>query len=248
MDDNIIDRRKFFKISLATGGALAAGFGVVGCSNEEQTKDVHVSTHNHHTTPNDESDKAARGRMFFQTDRDFKNLSAACERIYPHDEHSLGAIELKVPYFIDNQLAGAYGLNAREYMQGPFFEGKAEQGYQSPLLRKEIFLLGLEALEHESLVRYQKSFFALDATIQDELLKEFEADKVQIQGLSSQYFFTLLRDLTLAGALADPIYGGNKNKMGWKAMSYPGAQMSYLDKISSDEFFNIEPLSLADMQ
>ncbi|EAJ4860912.1 gluconate 2-dehydrogenase subunit 3 family protein, partial [Campylobacter jejuni] len=35
---------------------------------------------------------------------------------------------------------------------------------------------------------------------------------------------------------------------GWRMMQYPGAQMSYVDKIASDEFFNIEPMSLADME
>ncbi len=40
----------------------------------------------------------------------------------------------------------------------------------------------------------------------------------------------------------------NDNKNGWRMMQYPGAQMSYVDKIASDEFFNIEPMSLADME
>lgn len=54
--------------------------------------------------------------------------------------------------------------------------------------------------------------------------------------------------MTVAGVLADPIYGGNDNNNGWRMMQYPGAQMSYVDKIASDEFFNIEPMGLADME
>ena len=57
--------------------------------------------------------------------------------------------------------------------------------------------------------------------------------------VTTSTFFTLLRDMTVAGVLADPIYGGNDNKNGWRMMQYPGAQMSYVDKIASDEFFNI---------
>lgn len=250
---------------VATSG-VAAGI-LSGCSNEKAEQNasnnasteqaVQTAAHDHGAVADNSQasaaasapeDAAKRGRMFIQLDTLFAALSAACERIYPKDESSPGAIDLKVPYFIDNQLAGAYGYNDREYMQGPFFEGIAEQGYQSPLYRRDIFIIGLEGLNNSANAKFKKNFSELEGAQQDEILKEFEAGKAQVDGISSKYFFTLLREMTLAGALSDPIYQGNKNMDGWRAMDYPGAQMGYLAQIEADEFYQPEPMGLADMQ
>ncbi|MBZ7965496.1 gluconate 2-dehydrogenase subunit 3 family protein [Campylobacter molothri] len=241
MQDNIIDRRSFFKLGLLGGSVVAAstlGGGAVLKAAELTDSPKSLQT---------KSNKI-RGRMFFQTQTEFDTLSAACERIYPKDNQGEGAIGLGVPYFIDNQLASAYGYNDREYMQGPFMDGKEEQGYQTPMKRKDIFLEGVHALETNAKKRYKKSFSSLKGKEQDEILRDFEKGKIQTIGFKSSYFFTLLREMTIAGVLADPIYGGNDNKNGWRMMQYPGAQMSYIDKIASDEFFNIEPVGLADME
>ncbi|RKO65043.1 oxidoreductase [Campylobacter sp. P255] len=241
MQDNVIDRRNFFKLSLLGGSVIAAstiGGGTV----------LHAAELAHeHKSTQDKSNKV-RGRMFFQVQTDFDNLSAACERIYPKDEQGEGAIGLGVPYFIDNQLASAYGYNDREYLQGPFIEGMPEQGYQTPMKRNDIFLEGVKALEVISQKRYKKSFSSLKGTDQDKILIDLEKNKIDFIGFKSSEFFTLLREMTIAGALSDPIYGGNDNKNGWRMMQYPGAQMSYIDKIASDEFFNMEPMGLADME
>ncbi|AOW96778.1 gluconate 2-dehydrogenase subunit 3 family protein [Campylobacter jejuni] len=241
MQDNIIDRRSFFKLGLLGGSVVAAS--TIGGGAVLKAAEL---THSHQASQG-KSNKI-RGRMFFQTQTEFDTLSAACERIYPKDEQGEGAIGLGVPYFIDNQLASAYGYNDREYMQGPFMEGKAEQGYQTPMQRKDIFLEGVHALEENAQKRYKKSFSLLKGGDQDKILSDFEKGKIQTTGFKSSYFFTLLRDMTVAGVLADPIYGGNDNKNGWRMMQYPGAQMSYVDKIASDEFFNIKPMGLADME
>lgn len=243
-DDKIIDRRKFFKLS------LVAGTGLIAASKLSPLQAA--QGHNHsHSMPNKASNTSqesfARGRMCIEKDVDWATLNAACECIYPKDENP-GAIELKVPYFIDNQLASAYGYNVREYMQGPFINGKAEQGYQSPMYRRDIMLLGLSELENTAQKRHKKAFASCSNKEQIAILKDFEANKVKLDGISSSYFFSLLRSLTIAGVLSDPIYAGNQNKNGWRAMNYPGAQMSYLAEISGDEFFTGEPLGLADMQ
>lgn len=242
MQDNIIDRRSFFKLGVL-GGAVVASSTLGGGAVLKAATLTHTAGRPHLAKSN-----KIRGRMFFQTQTDFDTLSAACERIYPKDEQGEGAIGLGIPYFIDNQLASAYGYNDREYMQGPFIEGKAEQGYQTPMQRKDIFLEGVHALEENAQKRYKKSFSLLKGSEQDKILSDFEKNKIKTIGFKSSYFFTLLRDMTVAGVLADPIYGGNDNKNGWRMIQYPGAQMSYIDKISSNEYFKIEPMGLADME
>ncbi|PAF44022.1 gluconate 2-dehydrogenase subunit 3 family protein [Helicobacter sp. 11S02596-1] len=244
--NSILTRRNFFKTSTLVAGALLGAGGM-------QPLGAHPA--HAHPTPQTNTLKAqnnepnrSRGRMFFTRDDDFSVLSAAIERIFPEDDLGPGAIKLGVAFFIDNQLAGSYGHNAREYMQGPFEKGTPTQGYQTPMIRQEIFLEGVRALERESLKRFQKSFFNIPARSQDVILKDFEANKVAMIGTSSGYFFSLLREMTLCGVYADPIYNGNIGMAGWKMKEFPGAQMSYLPYIADKNFQKLEPVSLSDMQ
>lgn len=244
-----LTRRNFFKTSTIVAGTVLGGgvfaSALAGCDDSKKSNGSFSSAQSHHNT---NQQAQARGRMFFTKDIDFAVLSASCERIFPKDNLGAGAIELGVPYFIDNQLAGAYGYNAREYMSGPFENGTPTQGYQTPLIRRDIFLEGVKSIENEAKKNHKKSFVELDAQNQDLILKNFEADKVSMKGVTSSYFFSLLREMTLAGVYADPIYSGNDKMQGWKMKEYPGAQMSYLAFIQDEKFQKISPMSLADMQ
>lgn len=244
-----LTRRNFFKTSTIVAGTVLGGgvfaSALAGCDDSKKSNGSFSSAQSHHNT---DQQAQARGRMFFTKDIDFAVLSASCERIFPKDNLGAGAIELGVPYFIDNQLAGAYGYNAREYMSGPFENGTPTQGYQTPLIRRDIFLEGVKSIENEAKKNHKKSFVELDPQNQDLILKNFEADKVSMKGVTSSYFFSLLREMTLAGVYADPIYSGNDKMQGWKMKEYPGAQMSYLAFIQDEKFQKISPMSLADMQ
>lgn len=235
-----LSRRKFFKTStLAAGAVLTAG--IIKPSLGAEQKHSHLNYNPNNTD-------RSRGRMFFTKDEDFKVLSAAVERIFPEDDLGSGAIKLGVAYFIDNQLAGAYGNNAKEYMQGPFDKGVPTQGYQTPMIRQEIFLEGVRCIQKEALKRFKNNFFEISPAQQDGILKDFEANKVAMIGVDSSYFFSLLREMTLCGVYADPIYNGNEGMRGWKMKEFPGAQMSYLAFIDDKQFQKIPPMSLSDMQ
>ncbi len=237
----IIDRRNFFKLSALASGAVAGAFSSPLAAKEDMKSDMNMpQTHNF------TSSSKLRGRMFFQKDIDFENLSSACQRIWPKDS-TPGAKELGVPYFIDNQLASGYGFNATLYMQGPFFEGTPQQGLQSPLNRRDMMLLGLEGLEQNAQKLYHKSFYNLSDGQQDEILKSCEQDKIQIDGLGSALFFSLLFEMTMAGVFSDPIYQGNENKIAWRLAGFPGAQMSYAEYITRDKYKPIEPMGISDM-
>ena len=54
--------------------------------------------------------------------------------------------------------------------------------------------------------------------------------------------------MTIEGAYADPVYGGNKDMMGWKMKEYPGPRLGYLEEIDKEEFILKEPESLRDYQ
>jgi len=234
-------RRKFLKTSgmavggIAVGGALG---GILGMYKDEEEQAPTTET----AAPQEQHDQALE---YFTNRADFNILSQATERIFPEDENGPGAIGLGVPYYIDHQLAGKWGINAKDYRQGPFFEGEPNQGYQSQLKYHQIYDLGIEAIENYSQSTFSEGFTSLEGEQQDEVLIALENDEVDIPGIKSSFFFEILRTSTLEGAYSDPLYGGNKNMEGWRMKEYPGVQMSYSDEqIESEEFLNIEPASL----
>ncbi|ETP67799.1 gluconate 2-dehydrogenase subunit 3 family protein [Planomicrobium chinense] len=237
-------RRDFLKTSGVAAGALVGG-GIIGgliasnTGNETASPGTAPATHGETGSAG-----GVRGLMFFKNDAEFQILSQATERIFPEDDLGPGAIGLGVPYFIDQQLAGAYGENSKEYMQGPFFEGETTQGYQSRLKRNEMFRQGLQIMQQEAQKRFKANFADLEGGQMDEILTAFQEDQIQMQGVSSLFFFRLLRSATLEGAYADPIYGGNQNMDGWKMKGFPGHQAAYISQIDNEEFQEIDPKSL----
>lgn len=191
---------------------------------------------------------STRGRMFFSNPLEFAVLSAAVERIFPEDETGPGAIGLGVPYFIDNQLAGNYGSNAKEYMQGPFHPGEPTQGYQSHLTRGEIFKQGVSKLEAEAGRQFGKRFTELEGEQMDVILTAFQKNEVEMVGVTSGFFFRLLRSATLEGAYSDPIYNGNANMEAWRMKGFPGHQMSFIQEIESEKYIVMEPQSISSME
>lgn len=241
-----LSRRDFLKTTgIATGAVVGGGLvgGLVGY-NMKKTPEKTGSEDVHETV---QEEVQNRGRMFFTSDNEFNILSEATERIFPEDDLGPGAIGLGVPYFIDNQLAGSYGNNARDYMQGPFFVSAPTQGYQSRLTRAEVFLQGIKKMDQEAESRFQEGFSSLEGEKVDEILTAFQKDEVEMKGVTAATFFQLLRQATLEGAYADPIYNGNVNMDGWRMKDFPGHQMTYISEIDSEEFVRIEPQSLSSM-
>src|SRR5690625_3070596 len=137
-----VTRRDFLKTTGIAAGTLVGG-GVIGGVIGYKAKSGGSKQVSQNTTTEEVERAANRGLMFFENKHDFDILSEATERIFPEDDLGPGAIGLHVPYFIDNQLAGSYGINAFDYTMGPHYEGEPTQGYQSHLTRAEIFRQGI---------------------------------------------------------------------------------------------------------
>ncbi|WP_040206784.1 gluconate 2-dehydrogenase subunit 3 family protein [Neobacillus jeddahensis] len=229
-----LSRRKFIQNAGFTVGGLAVG-GIIGSLIPKEKKtETKVSQQ--------KSEDFNQALMYF-TPEQYQVVDAATERIFPEDDHGPGAKALGVAFFIDHQLSGNWGFNAREYMQAPFFRGEKVQGYQGRLNRRDIFDIGIREMQNHSQAVYKKDFTELSGDEQDAVLKDFEADKVDITTISPNGFFQMLRSVTLEGAYSDPLYGGNKNMDGWKMKNYPGSQMAYADIIDKD-FKVVKPQSL----
>ncbi|SFE56466.1 gluconate 2-dehydrogenase subunit 3 family protein [Alteribacillus iranensis] len=238
-ESKTITRRDFIKkTGYVTGGVVGGGVlgGLLGSEVWNTTTDPEVAP--------EELQQHDQALQYFKSRADFQVLSSATERIFPADELGPGAIELGVPYYIDHQLAGRWGINDREYRQGPFYKGEPNQGYQTHLKHHEIFDLGIEALEKYSQSTFNERFAELEGKQQDEVLMAFDNDEVDMSVISSSLFFELLRTMTFEGVYADPLYGGNKDMQGWKMKEYPGVQMSYTEEIESEDFVEMDPVSL----
>ncbi|WP_147804163.1 gluconate 2-dehydrogenase subunit 3 family protein [Alkalicoccus halolimnae] len=237
-------RRKFIQnTGLVVGGALGGGLlgGLIGNQTGQSPETAENSAEN-----NNGAESPSEARMFFKRQDDFNVLSAASEVIFPEDESGPGAVQLGVPYYIDKQLAGGYGRNAKEYMKGPFFEGEPTQGYQAALTRDNIFLQGIRRIQQISSSEFNTPFQDLEEENQIAILEEFESGNISMKGITSTQFFELLRSATLEGVYADPIYGGNRGMEGWKMKDYPGAQMTYTSIMEDEEFSEMDPVSLRD--
>ncbi len=263
-----MSRRNFLKNSgLVAGGLLGGSLfgGLVTSQFQKGTKDESAS--------NTKVQESFEARTFFSRNEDFDLLSAATERIFPEDEHGPGAIELGVPYFIDRQCSGDWGNNANDYMHGPFptitkTEQYEEDGvntekvtsstvvkvpagtpsYQTKMTRGVFFLEGIRAMEQTSKEKFDDRFIKLEPEQQDEVLQMFESGEVQFSGVDSADFFSLLRQTTIEGVYADPVYGGNRNMEAWKMKEYPGPRMSFLNEIEEEDFIVMKPESLRNYQ
>lgn len=245
------NRRRFLKNSGMVAGGVVGGSLLGGFLTGQLT-----TTKNRETKSEQENTaQFQQARQFFHRKEDFNVLQAATERIFPKDDNGPGAIELGVPYFIDKQLAGIWGVNGDDYRHGPFTTSKGKKGFnpdamgdQSILDRGQIFLVGLRKMNKESNDRFDTTFDKADEDQQIEILKDLEDDEISLKGIAAVDFFALLRQATLEGAYADPLYGGNKNMEGWKMKGFPGAQPSYANIIGDEEFQEIEPISLNEYQ
>lgn len=175
-------------------------------------------------------------------------FAAAADTIIPADEHSPSGSDCGVANFIDRQLAGAYGSGARLYRQGPFPQGKPEQGYQLPLNPREFFRAGIASANEYTRKTWAKDFDRLNEEQRIAALKAMEAGKAEFKGFGSAMFFNALLQITMEGFFADPIYGGNRDMASWKMVGYPGLPATYRHDIKKylGKVYDKPPRSIAD--
>ncbi|MFL6676069.1 MAG: gluconate 2-dehydrogenase subunit 3 family protein [Massilia sp.] len=177
-------------------------------------------------------------------------VEALVNHMCPADKNSPNGIEMGLNTFFDRALAGAWGQGDRLNLQGPFKQGSANQGYQLSMTPAALFRAGTEGLAQYCQATYQKPFEALPAETKEAVLKDLQSGKIALpNGVPSKTYFAQLLQMFYEGMFADPIYGGNRNKMGWKMIGYPGVNTT--NKLNIVKFKNKpyrpEPISIADV-
>jgi gluconate 2-dehydrogenase gamma chain len=151
--------------------------------------------------------------MFFN-ENEARTVEAIAERVFPGDPSGGGAREAAVIVYIDRALAG-YGKNLHR-----------------------LYRRGLGELDQYTSSHYTgRAFVQLTDTEQDEVLGQMEkwGESVMSDGKESRSakeallgeFFGAVRLHTIEGMFCDPMYGGNRNAIGWKLIGFPGAQWGY---------------------
>jgi gluconate 2-dehydrogenase gamma chain len=185
----------------------------------------------------------------FLTGPEAEFVEAAVARLIPGDDASPGALEAGVPWFIDQQLAGAWGAGARLYLQGPFGDATPEQGYQLPLTPQQLFRTAIADVAAWCASAHGKAFAALGPTDQDAVLARLEAGDLPLAHVPARAFFDVLLAVTRQGLFADPMYGGNRGKAGWKLIGFPGVGASYAALVERHGVpYDVEPVGIADVK
>ncbi|WP_127145493.1 gluconate 2-dehydrogenase subunit 3 family protein [Pelagibacterium montanilacus] len=161
-------------------------------------------------------------------------VDAITARLIPSDEDGPGAREAGVVEFIDRQMAGFFGRGQRWYMSGPWPEGLPTQGYQSQFTPAQLYREAIAALDAWCETNRGGSFAALEEDAQDEILTGIESGDVTFDGVSAETFFSLVKENAIEGFFCDPIYGGNRDMVGWSYVGFPGARYDYRDFVHHD--------------
>ncbi len=176
-------------------------------------------------------------------------IEAAVDRLIPTDGLGPGAKPAGVAFFIDQQLGAQFGFAAKMYQQGPWGQGLPTQGYQLPLNPREVYRLGIAATNGYCMRTYGKTFDKLDGAHQDLVLGALEKGKIDFAEVPALTLFNMLYENTVEGYFADPLYGGNRDKVGWKLVGFPGVAAAYTAYIEKHNVpYKVNPVSIADVE
>ena len=151
--------------------------------------------------------------MFFNN-TDAATVEALAERIFPADASGAGARDAAVIVYIDRTLAG-YG----RHLQRLYRRGVTELNRHAGRLHDGKRFVELTAAEQDLLLDRLSAwvFGAADADLNERPLEWHLLAE----------FFGAVRLHTLEGMFCDPMYGGNRDCVGWKLIGFPGAQWGY---------------------
>lgn len=176
--------------------------------------------------------------LTYLNDFEARSVEAIAERIIPGNGDDAGATEAGVVYYID----------------------RAITGFSPPLQR--VYRRGLRELEVFCQQQHGASFADLAAEQQDEVVRaaigpetggategfhfspadqskgdpQSESADDAIDGGLLHRLFAVIREHTVEGYFCDPVYGGNRNAVGWRLVGFPGAQWGYTSAQMTDGF------------
>ncbi|MBV8169547.1 MAG: gluconate 2-dehydrogenase subunit 3 family protein, partial [Alphaproteobacteria bacterium] len=112
----------------------------------------------------------------------------------------------------------------------------------------EYVAAGIAAANQWSRTTYGKEFDRLAPADRVAALKAMEDGKAEFVGFSAKGLFERLLAMTMEGLFSDPIYGGNRDKVGWKMIGFPGLPATYRNLVDDyhGKRYEAPPQSIAD--
>lgn len=192
-------------------------------------------------------------------------LDAAMARIIPTDQDP-GAREAGVIDFLDKYLSGVGHIWAKPDGSGfVTLEGKLREVWKQAVdADRELYAFGVAEFDRRSRDAFGQDFAELSDSEQDAVLTavggepgpppmedpntlitgEFQWPGERAGSASpdarAKTFFDLLVEHTRQGFLSDPVYGGNRDRVGWKVIGFhgpTGLAESYAGRYSSLPYF-----------
>lgn len=214
--DTNIARRDVLKTIVTAAGAAGLAPGAVGVMDAAAAPDGAPALRADPAPP------PAPGYQSFSLE-EAAFVEALVNIMCPADHLTPNGVDCGLAVYIDRQLAGAFGQGYRLYRSGPWRHGRAELGYQLPLSPEVFFKAGVAAVNARCKARFGKNFDALPAGDADAVLREIGNGKASDPRLPlGAWFNELVYPLFTQACFADPIYGGNKHKVFWWMIGYPG--------------------------
>lgn len=238
MADDTLPRRQFLLGAGLAGASVATGLGAPAEAAAQTSAAVAPQP----------AQNAEPDTFLTLTATEVAFMSAMADTIIPADELSPSGTDCGVVTYVDRQLAGAYGVGAKMYRSGPFRRGKPEQGYQLALTPRDYFAAGIAAANEWSRRTYGKDFDQLSSADRAAALKQMEEGKATFEHFSATAFFNRALAIVMEGFFSDPMYGGNRNKVAWHMLGYPGLPATYADKVDQylSKRYVAPPRSIAD--
>jgi gluconate 2-dehydrogenase gamma chain len=250
MKNDVVDRRTFLKSAVA-GSAAALTVTLPQPAPAQQSTPAAVQQ----SAPSPVQ-QAAPALSLTSAAYSYLNLEEAAfvealvDHMVPADALSPKGTDVGINIYIDRALAGGWGKGERLYMQGPWRQGVPSQGYQLPLTPAELYRAGIAAANAFCVKTYGKNFDKITESQREEFLLGLQAGKVTFEnGPPAGVFFTTMYQTVMEGIFSDPIYGGNRNKAGWKMVGFPGVIAVHYQNVAKfrDKQYTADPLSIADV-
>lgn len=184
-------------------------------------------------------------RVYFNA-QEWAFIMAAVARLIPSEGRGPGALEARVPVFIDRQMITPWARGEDWYRKPPFnYDAPRYTGYQAKYSPAEAYRLAIPAIDAYAQDKYGAIFARLSADKQDDILSQAQKDEVPMEELRSGDFFAFLLQNTKEGYFADPKYGGNHDMASWVYIGFPGARAGFLEWVDKDNIrYRLGPVSL----
>lgn len=159
-------------------------------------------------------------------------IEALVDHMVPADTLTPRGTDLGINVYFDRALGGNWGSGDRLFLEGPWQPGTPSQGYQLPLTPAELFRAGTEAFDAHCRAHLGGPFSSLAASDKESVLLALASGKLALPDCpDTHHYFALLYQCVTEGLFADPSYGGNADKAGWKMLGFPGVIATHAEDV-----------------